>query len=112
MELNLLAQDWLTIKQTTWNYIGLIRTPRRLERAKKILSALADEVEAFYSHSTLSDELIGLRNAAAAQLVLTAARRNHQSIGCHFIAKDLSQTTRDRALTTYVAISPGGGKLD
>ncbi len=91
VEMSLLTQDWQTIKQTMWNYVGLIRTPRRLERAKKILGALADEVEEFYAHSVLSDELIGLRNAAAAaQLVLTAARRNHHSLGCHFISKDLS----------------------
>lgn len=86
---DLLAQDWLTIKHTLWNYVGLVRTPKRLERAHGILRGLSDEVERFYSHSVISDELIGLRNGVlCAQLILTAARRNRQSRGCHYLRAD------------------------
>ena len=86
---DLLVQDWLTIKHTMWNYVGLIRTPKRLERARRILRELSDEVDRFYADSVLSDELIGLRNGVTcAQLILTAARRNHQSIGCHYLRED------------------------
>jgi L-aspartate oxidase len=83
---DLLAQDWLTIKHTMWNYVGLVRTQKRLERAHRILRDLSDEVLKFYEKTELSDELIGLRNGAtAAQLILTAAVRNRQSQGCHFV---------------------------
>jgi L-aspartate oxidase len=86
---DLLTQDWMTIKQTMWNYVGLIRTPKRLERAQHILRALADQVQGFYEHAALTDELIGLRNGATvAQLILTAALRNRRSIGCHFLRPD------------------------
>ncbi|HLG20202.1 MAG TPA: L-aspartate oxidase [Bdellovibrionota bacterium] len=86
---DLLTQDWMTIKHTMWNYVGLVRTPKRLERAQRILRDLADEIEKFYGDSALSDELIGLRNGATvAQLILTAARRNHSSIGCHYLRSD------------------------
>jgi L-aspartate oxidase len=86
---DLLAQDWLTIQHTMWNYVGLVRTPKRLDRARHILRELADEVEKFYAGSVLSDELLGLRNGAAvAQLVLTAALRNRTSRGCHYVRAD------------------------
>ncbi len=83
---DLLMQDWITIKHTMWNYVGLIRTQKRLERAQRILRELADEVDKFYCHTQMSDHLIGLRNGiAAAQLILTAARRNRTSTGCHYL---------------------------
>ena len=81
----LIHQDWLTIKHTMWNYVGLSRTSRRLDRAFQILSELRGEIERFYAHSKLSDDLIGLRNGIqTAFLVLDAARLNRQSRGCHF----------------------------
>ena len=81
----LIHQDWLTIKHTMWNYVGLSRTSRRMDRAFQILSELRGEVERFYAHSRLSDDLIGLRNGIqTALLVLDAARVNRRSMGCHF----------------------------
>jgi L-aspartate oxidase len=69
--------------------VGLVRTPKRLDRAMHILRELADEVQKFYAGSELSDELLGLRNGAAvAQLVLNAALRNRNSRGCHYIRED------------------------
>jgi L-aspartate oxidase len=78
---NLIQQDWMTIRQTMWNYVGLIRTPKRLERAADILSQLQREIEVFYRQSELSDELIGLRHGIqTAQLVLHAARLNRDNL--------------------------------
>jgi len=83
---DLLVQDWLLVKHTMWNYVGVIRTAKRLDRAHRILRDLAEEVQKFYRHAQLSEELIGLRHAVtAAQLVLTAAQRNPESRGCHFV---------------------------
>lgn len=82
----LIYQDWIVIKQTMWNYVGLVRSTHRLERAEKVLSELGAEIESFYKHSMISDELIGLRNAIqTANLVVRAAKENRQSRGCHFI---------------------------
>ncbi|MFH1018419.1 MAG: L-aspartate oxidase [Pseudomonadota bacterium] len=89
VDADLLIQDWVTIKHTMWNYVGLIRTPKRLERAQRILRELSDEVQKFYAGSKLSDDLIGLRNGSTtAQLIVTAALRNRQSLGCHFVRSD------------------------
>jgi L-aspartate oxidase len=82
----LIRQDWLMIKQTMWNYVGLVRTFKRLERARSILTELEWEIESFYAKGEISDPLIGLRNGIrAANVVLNSARRNRISKGCHFI---------------------------
>ncbi|RMF96526.1 MAG: L-aspartate oxidase [Candidatus Schekmanbacteria bacterium] len=81
----LIAQDWLTIKHTMWNYVGLVRSSKRLARAERIFSELTNEIEEFYRYSVLSDDLIGLRNGIqAAQVILNAARSNRKSRGCHY----------------------------
>lgn len=84
---DLLYQDWLTIKHTMWNYVGIVRNRKKLERAFGILWRLKREIEPFYAHSKLNDDLIGLRNAAATSLlVLHAAILNKVSRGCHYRA--------------------------
>ena len=74
---DLIRQDWINIRQTMWNYVGLIRTPKRLERAQTILTDLQREIEQFYAKSELSDDLIGLRHGIqTALLILHAASLN------------------------------------
>ena len=81
----LVAQDWLTIRQTMWNYVGLVRTRKRLDRAQQILRELHLEVGRFYARSELNDGLIGLRNGIqAALVVLLAATEARESRGCHY----------------------------
>ena len=81
----LVAQDWLTIKYTMWNYVGLVRSAKRLKRARSILRELQMEIEYFYERTQLSDDIIGLRNGCQASLaVLFAALENRTSRGGHF----------------------------
>lgn len=88
MDLALIKQDWLNIRLTMWNYLGLVRTPKKMQRAKRILTELQMEIGEIYFHTTLSDELIGLRNAInASLLILKSAMQNKQSIGCHYLEK-------------------------
>lgn len=81
----LMAQDWMSIRQTMWNYVGLERTIKRLRRARQILRELESEIEAFYEDSRLTDELIGLRNGVrVARMVTSAALANRKNRGCHY----------------------------
>jgi L-aspartate oxidase len=81
----LVAQDWLTIRQTMWNYVGLVRSRRRLDRALQIIRELQLEIGRFYARSELSDSLIGLRNGVQTALaVLLAAMEARESRGCHY----------------------------
>ncbi len=84
VDASFLKQDWMTLKQTMWNYAGLIKTEDRLARAVGILNELQRGIEFFYRKATLSDELIGLRHATlASRLVLEACQRNRVSLGCY-----------------------------
>jgi L-aspartate oxidase len=81
----LIAQDWLMIRQTMWNYVGLVRSARRLDRAHHILRELHLEIGRFYATSEISDTLIGLRNGIQTALaVLLAASEARESRGCHY----------------------------
>jgi L-aspartate oxidase len=81
----LIRQDWMTIKQTMWNYVGLIRDKDRLRRALKMLRQLQWEIDSFYEKSALTADLIGLRNGILTALLITqGAWRNKQSLGCHY----------------------------
>jgi L-aspartate oxidase len=81
----LIAQDWLTIQQTMWNYVGLVRTTKRLDRAHEILRELHLEIERFYDKAAISDSLIGLRNGIQTALaILLAAMECRESRGCHY----------------------------
>jgi L-aspartate oxidase len=83
----LITQDMSVIRHILWNYVGLVRTTPRLERAQRELEHLQTEIERFYRKAKLSDSLIGLRNAAfAAKAITQAAWENKTSIGCHYRA--------------------------
>ncbi len=82
----LIAQDWLTIKHTMWNYVGLIRTRPRLMRARTILRHLQSEVEHFYQRARLTKDVVELRNGVQTALAITnAALESRDSRGCHYI---------------------------
>lgn len=81
----LIAQDMSSIKHIMWNYVGLVRTKPRLARAIQDLRNLEVEIERFYRAATLTDELLGLRNAVRVALIVTlAAWENPESRGCHY----------------------------
>ncbi len=82
----LVSQDWQTLKQTFWNYLGLVRSEKRLKRAERILLELRAEIESFYKKSTLNRDLLSLRHGVlVATLVLYSALRNKASVGTHYL---------------------------
>ncbi len=81
----LIWQDMSSIKHMMWNYVGLVRTARRLERALRELRHLETEIEQFYRTVSVTDGLIGLRNAVRTGVIVAmAAWENKQSMGCHY----------------------------
>jgi L-aspartate oxidase len=84
----LVNQDWLTIRSTMWNYAGVIRTRKRLERAKSDLEYLSHRIEKFYQAARIEPGLVGLRHSILVALMITrAALANPVSRGAHFIKK-------------------------
>ena len=85
----LIAQDWLTIKNTMWNYVGLIRTRQRLHRARTIMRNLQTEIEDFYQKARLTPSIVGLRNGVQTAIAIIAATLEaRESIGTHYLLKD------------------------
>jgi len=88
-DLVLVRQDMLQIQHTMWNYAGVVRSPRRLTRARRILLELREEVQSFYRGARLTRELIELRNAIqTALLIVHAATLNPRSKGSHYVVEE------------------------
>jgi L-aspartate oxidase len=82
----LVNQDWLTIRSTMWNYAGIIRTKKRLERAKADLEYLRHRIERFYREAGMDPTVVGLKHGIQVALMIThAALANPVSLGAHFI---------------------------
>lgn len=85
----LIRQDMLQIQHTMWNYAGIVRSAKRLTRARRILLELREEIQSFYRGARLTRELIELRNAVqTALLVVHAASLNPRSRGSHYVVEE------------------------
>ena len=85
----LIRQDMLQVQHTMWNYAGVVRSPRRLTRARRVLLELREEIQSFYRGCRLTRELVELRNAVqTALLIVHAASLNPHSKGCHYVVEE------------------------
>ncbi len=81
----IIKQNWTEIRRFMWNYVGIVRTTRRLERAQHRIKMLRDEVDDYYGHFRVSTDLIELRNLLeCAGLIVNSALKRHESRGLHY----------------------------
>ena len=85
----LIDQDMRALQATMWNYAGIIRTPKGLERAHGDLNYYYHRIIKFYREAELNPSIIELRNSVECdQIIVNAAIRNQTSIGCHFVRRE------------------------
>ena len=106
------SHNWNELRHFMWDYVGIVRTDKRLKRALSRAGLLQHEIDEYYGNFRISSDLVELRNlTTVAQLIIQSAQRRRESRGLHYTL-DYPKPDDSRAPQNTVLVPPnfaGGG---